>query len=110
MNDIVARTGGDEFAILLTDTTFEGAAIKAERFRRMIEAGDFSKAFKVTPRVTVSIVIGEYPSICHDADELFQSADEALLQVRQKTNKVCMAKPPGNFTPDFAVLIKPELI
>src|SRR5262249_32446409 len=36
VNDILARTGSDEFAILLPDTNLEGAAIKAERLRRMI--------------------------------------------------------------------------
>ena len=106
VTDVVARSANDEFAILLPDTDLEGAAIKAERLRRMIASADFSKVLRSTPQITISAGVSEYPSICHDADELFHSADEALTQVRQKTNRVCMAKPSGGFTPDFAVTPK----
>lgn len=101
VNDILARTGSDEFALLLPDTDNEGAIIKAERLRRMIEGADFSQALKSTSKLTISVGVAEYPSHCHDAEELLQAADEALFQVRSKTNKVCVAKPAENFAPDF---------
>lgn len=103
VTDVVARSSNDEFAILLPDTDISGATIKAERLRRMISSADFSKVLRSTPQVTISVGVSEYPSVCRDADELFQTADEALTQVRQKTNRVCMAKPAGSFTPDFTV-------
>lgn len=106
LNDILARNGVDEFAILLPDTDREGAVIKAERLRRMIEGGDFSKALKFATHPTISIGISEYPNLCRDADELLQTADEALYQVRERGNRVCVAKAPADLTPDFKVVKK----
>ena len=103
VNDIVGRFNTNEFAILLPETTLAGGAIKAERLRRMIEAGDFSRVLRHTPQLTISAGVSEYPSICRDVDELFETADEALVQVRSKTNRVCLAQPPNSFTPDFVL-------
>lgn len=103
VNDIIGRVGSDEFGMILPHTTKEGAAIKAERLRRMIESADFTKVIKSFPHLTISIGVSEYPSVCRDADELFQTADEALFQVRERQNKVCLAQAPEAFEPDFLV-------
>jgi len=101
VNDLVAKFTSSEFAILLPDTDLAGAAVKGERLRRMIEAGDFSRVLQFTPQLTISVGASEYPSICRDIDEMFETADEALMQVKAKTNRVCLASPPNSFTPDF---------
>lgn len=106
VNDIVGRTSGDEFGLILPHTGRQGAMIKAERLRRMIQSADYSKVIKEFPRITISIGISEYPGFVRDADELVQSADEALLQVRQEGNKSCLAQIPEGFKPDFHVLQK----
>ncbi|MGE4132748.1 MAG: GGDEF domain-containing protein, partial [Bdellovibrionales bacterium] len=106
VNDIVGRTGTDEFGILLPHTGRRGALIKAERLRRIIESADFSRVLKSFPQLTISIGVAEYPSMSRDADELLQTADEALYQVRGEGNKTCVAKPPEGFTPDFVVADK----
>jgi diguanylate cyclase (GGDEF)-like protein len=103
VNDIIGRVGSDEFGMILPHTTKEGAAIEAERLRRMIESADFTKVIKSFPHLTISIGVSEYPSVCRDADELFQTADEALFQVRERQNKVCLAQAPEAFEPDFFV-------
>lgn len=103
VNDLVAKFTGSEFAILLPDTDLAGAAVKGERLRRMIESADFSRVLRLTPQLTISAGASEYPSICRDVDELFETADEALLQVRSKTNRVCLASPPNSFAPDFVL-------
>jgi diguanylate cyclase (GGDEF)-like protein len=103
VNDIIGRTGSDEFGILLPHTGRAGAMIKAERLRRIIESADFSRVLKAFPNLTVSIGIAEYPSMVRDADELLHAADEALYQVRSQGNKTCVAKPPEGFVADFQV-------
>ncbi len=103
VNDVIGRTGPDEFGIILAHTHKQGAMIKAERLRRMIESADFSRMVKSFPNITISLGVAEYPSMAHDAEELIQAADEALFQVRKQGNKTCVAKAPENFVADFEV-------
>lgn len=108
VNDILGRTGVDEFGLLLAHTDKQGAMIKAERLRMMIESADFSKILNGFGRLTISLGISEYPSLVRDAEELLQSADEALYQVRKAGNKTCVAKAPEGFEPDFRAEVKVE--
>jgi diguanylate cyclase (GGDEF)-like protein len=103
VNDVIGRTGADEFGIILPHTGKQGAMIKAERLRRIIESADFSRVVSSFPSITISLGVSEYPSMVRDAEELLQSADEALYQVRTVGNKTCVAKPPDGFVADFEV-------
>lgn len=103
MNDILARTGQDEFACLLPHTSHEGAAIKAERLRILLESTKVPllEGLGLGP-IRMSFGVSEYPSHCSDGDGLVQSADEALVQVRKAGgNKVCLAAAPRGFRMDF---------
>ena len=103
VTDILARTGPDEIILLMPHTPHMGAAIKAERLRRMIESTRFPliEGLGEGP-LTVSCGISEYPSFCNDADSLLRSADDALMQVKKTGgNKVCLTSPPPGFQIDF---------
>jgi diguanylate cyclase (GGDEF)-like protein len=101
LTDIVARTGPDEFSILLPHTGYKGAAIKAEKLRRIIEATRIP-ILKHDQKLTVSFGVSEYPSLSSDAEALFRSCDEALMQVRAAGgNRVCLATAPADFKMDF---------
>lgn len=102
-NDLVARLGGGDFALILPHTPQIGATIKAERIRRAIETMHLPVLEKYgLTAVTVSCGVSEYPSLAGDADALFRSADEALFEVkRQGGNKLCLTSPPPGFLPDF---------
>ncbi|MDD2898390.1 MAG: diguanylate cyclase [Desulfuromonadaceae bacterium] len=72
--DISARWGGEEFIILLTHTSCEGAAVMAERVRRLME----SECFRITSiAVTVSLGVVERQND-EDAEALIKRADKAL--------------------------------
>jgi diguanylate cyclase (GGDEF)-like protein len=105
-NDILARIGPDELVLLMPHTGHEGAAIKAERIRRIIEATRFPVLEgQANKTITVGIGVSEYPSFCNDAEGLLKSADEALLQVREAGgNRVCLSQTPPGFSPDFMPL------
>jgi diguanylate cyclase (GGDEF)-like protein len=104
VNDVVGRLSDSEIALLLPHTGSRGGAIKAERLRRMVEAADFTKLFGSAVPITISLGVSEYPSVCHDADELLRSADDALFQVKDiGSNKVCLAPVPEGFVADFEV-------
>lgn len=100
-NDILARTGSDEFACLLPHTPHMGGAIKAERLRRIIEATKFPM-LEGAPPLTISCGISEYPSFGNDADQVFHLADEALLEVKKAGgNRVSLAKVSAGYVKDF---------
>lgn len=103
VSDIIARTGPDEIAFLLPHTAAAGAAVKAERVRRIVESTRFPllEGMGLGP-LTVSVGVSEYPSFCNDAEGLQRAADEAMLQVKRAGgNKVCLASAPPGFQMDF---------
>lgn len=102
MTDVLGRTSESEIAVLLPHTSKTGACIKAERLRKIIENLDFSHSIKNLDLVTVSIGVSEYPSLCGDVSELFDSADGALYEIYNSTgNKVCLASAAPNHITDF---------
>lgn len=102
-NDVIARIGGEEFVIILPHTDKMGAAIKAEKLRRVIEATPFPHGEKQPlGKVSSSMGVSEYPAHCHDSEGLVKAADEALYQVKSTTrNRVCLATVPEDFQVDF---------
>ncbi len=108
VNDVVGRVNSEQFALVLPHTATDGAMIKADRLRKIVESADFSKIVRKVGPLTISLSISEYPSLCRDAEELFQSADEALFQLKTQTsNKITLAKTPKNFEPDFRIMLGP---
>ena len=104
MTDLVGRVDLDQFIICLPHTGKKGAAIKAERLRRLIETADFSPLFGDLAPVTVSIGVSEYPSLSYDSESLFNSAERAFLQIKKTTkNKILLASVSEQFVPDFIV-------
>jgi two-component system cell cycle response regulator len=78
--DLMCRFGGEEFVIIMPDTTLSVARIAAERVRAAVAASPFpiEKGARAVP-VTVSIGIAE--SHADDTpDALFKRADRALYQ------------------------------
>lgn len=75
--DVVARFGGEEFAVLMPSTGVDDALVVAERFREMIEGG----AITVDGLSVVCTVSGGVASVEGgevDFDLLMKRADEAL--------------------------------
>jgi len=84
--DVVARFGGDEFAILARGTCAQGAWELAERLRRAVQGTVFEEE-SVEIRATLSIgtatMLGTRPMT---VEELFKTADRALY-VAKETGK-----------------------
>lgn len=79
--DIVARFGGEEFAILLPETEIEKAIQRAENIRRAIEAASFVIPTSVEPiKVTMSFGISKRENFEQSAEEILHHADTALYR------------------------------
>jgi len=79
MSDILARWGGEEFAIILPDTDIEGATLFANKIRKIIENHIFSEG----KQITASFGVGELYEH-EDKLTLFEKVDKALYVAKNK--------------------------
>ncbi len=80
--DVVARFGGDEFAVILPDTGREGAVFVAQRICDRIRAFRFLEPDGLTVRLTASIGVATLPDVTGSAEELLRTADRAMYRVK----------------------------
>jgi diguanylate cyclase (GGDEF)-like protein len=74
----VCRFGGDEFAVLLPEASWEGGRIYAERIRAAISLGSFAHGGPVT----ISVGVAAFPDDAPNAEALFTAADTSLYSAK----------------------------
>ena len=79
--DVCARYGGEEIAILLPETTVARAHEVAERVRRAVELASVRHKEHQIP-VTASFGVAGYPESTALRDDLFPAADRALYAAK----------------------------
>lgn len=80
-SDIVGRTGGDEFMVLMKNTTDEVVAERAGEINRLMNRV-FTKDGKAV-HISCSIGIAYYSAEADDYAKLFAQADQALYQAKE---------------------------
>src|SRR5208282_2123312 len=88
--DLMGRLGGEEFAVMLSNTDVKNARILAERIRKAVDYAIFEyQAVRI--HLTVSIGLASFPLVdANDPNELIIKADKFLYQAKEKgRNRVC---------------------
>lgn len=81
--DLIARFGGDEFTVLMTDVSLE----EVETLAKQIHAS-FERPVEIPGKslnLTCSIGISHFPKHALDADSLLNKADTALYYVKERS-------------------------
>lgn len=81
--DILARFGGEEFSILMPETTTQDAYLRIEEIREAIEKAEFNVQTSVTPiRATMSFGIAGRQGFEQTANDIVHNADAALYHAK----------------------------
>lgn len=80
--DIPIRYGGEEFAVLLPNTSRTAATEVAERLRKAVSEAVFTVGGQ-SQQLTVSAGVAVYPLDASNELELIDKVDEALLQAKE---------------------------
>ncbi len=91
--DFAFRYGGDEFVILLPQTSKENACVVAKRLHKLIREIVWLQSENLNVSITPSIGVASYPSDSNTKVELLHLADEAMYSVKNSTRDgVAVAK------------------
>lgn len=99
--DVVARFGGDEFAIILPETGREGAMVAARRVRERVAGEPFLAEEGIRYRLTASVGAATMPGAAATPDALLAAADAAMYRVKDhgKDGIEMADSPPGMAAP-----------
>ena len=81
IGDLAARIGGEEFAILLPDTDTSGAALLAERIRKLLCQADCG-GLKLTASAGIAAVEQSHPQTTVSWKRLISCADAAMYDAK----------------------------
>ena len=92
-NDYACRYGGEEFAIILTQTTTDQGMVIAERIREKVAGHPFQLSADAGGQklhVTMSIGLGTFPEDAQTKGELIAKADKAMYIAKfSGKNRTC---------------------
>jgi diguanylate cyclase (GGDEF)-like protein len=99
--DLLARVGGEEFAMMLPETTEAAAAQFAERLRREV-AGTMPTVYGEKLGVTISIGVAGATIRTPGVEALLRCADRALYEAKRSGRDRVVVSKPSDDDPDLA--------
>src|SRR5256885_11521367 len=94
--NVLCRYGGDEFAVLLVETSKAGAWLYADRIRQVVATFPFSHGKSITASFGVASLPDDEAA---NSEDLFRAADEALYAAKRAgKNQVAAAGPAERVT------------
>ncbi len=83
--DVCCRYGGDEFVVVMPETTKENAVFVAEKLRNAFKEHRFLKSEGVSTSMTASFGVASYPVDAKDKLDLIHLADQAMYRVKNRS-------------------------
>ena len=83
--DLAFRYGGDEFVVLLPQTSKENALGVAHRLHKLIRENVWLTEAGLNVHITASIGVASYPTDSRTKAELLHLADEAMYSIKNST-------------------------
>jgi diguanylate cyclase (GGDEF)-like protein len=83
-SDFVARYGGDEFVLMLPETSARRAVQMAERVRSQIASHRFNGGVGADIYLTASFGVASFPEHATEAEKLIELADAAMYEAKQR--------------------------
>ena len=80
--DVLGRYGGEEFVLILPETTVEDAGVVAEKLRRLVAADAGARDETRTIRMTISVGVAGGTGAQLGLDRLIRDADAALYAAK----------------------------
>ena len=99
MIDLAFRYGGDEFVVLLPQTSKQNALGVARRLHKLIGDTVWLKEPELNVHVTASAGVASYPTDSRTKAELLHLADEAMYLVKNTTRDGVAASGVGILPP-----------
>lgn len=93
LSDIACRYGGEEFAVVLTESSLDAARERAEQIRRAIRDTNLTHLSQTLPAPTASFGVAVFPGNGTAPADLLKAADNALYRAkREGRDRVCVAE------------------
>jgi diguanylate cyclase (GGDEF)-like protein len=91
--DVVARYGGDEFVVLLPETSGKTALRITQRLQRAITEHEFLKEEGLKMQLTASFGISSFPEHAKVKKDLIRLADQAMYRAKNTgRNRICVSE------------------
>jgi diguanylate cyclase (GGDEF)-like protein len=95
-SDVACRYGGEEFVLVLSEVSTDGAGKIAEGIRKAVMDLALAIRQKSLRRVSTSIGVAVYPDHGVDMDSLLRAADEALYEAKENGRNCVVMSEAGN--------------
>lgn len=91
--DFVCRYGGEEFLVILPETTLRAAVNKAEQLREKFKRLTIVYQGRILGRTTISLGVAAFPEHGITPKSLIQTVDKALYQAKEEGRDRVVAAP-----------------
>ncbi|MPZ24847.1 MAG: diguanylate cyclase [Dehalococcoidia bacterium] len=95
--DVLARFGGEEFVVMLPETSAEAADVVGEKLRRTIESSELPDGIETG--LNISVGVASLTETMESEEELVQAADAAMYEAKQKGRNRVSRQPTTRLDP-----------